>query len=141
VGSVFKAIDLTDSKPVYRQLTDRVKFAVASGELRPGDRLPSIRDAAVATRVNRNTVAKAYLELEREGVVYTRQGQGCFVSNHGSDLSAGVRRQQIAEKIDEMIAQARLFEIPREKLNDIFAHRLNAIFGDEPDGSKGGKKR
>lgn len=139
MASVFREIDLADAKPAYRQLTDRVKAAVARGELRPGDKLPSIRDAAVTARVNRNTVAKAYLELEREGIVYTRQGQGCFVSDRGSDLSLNVRRQQVTEQLNDALTQARLFEIPREKIEEIITSRLNAIFG--KDKGPGRKKR
>lgn len=72
-------IDPATSKPVYQQIIDQVKYAVATGRLVEGDRLEPIRDVAVQTRVNRNTIARAYLELEREGLIRTRAGQGSFI--------------------------------------------------------------
>jgi GntR family transcriptional regulator len=129
---MFFEVDLHSTKPVYQQLIDQVKFAVASGRLRPGDKLPSIRDVAVAVRVNRNTIARVYTELEREGIVYTRPGQGCFVGDRGSNLSADVQRQQLLERLDELLAQARLFGVSRAALVDLIMSRLNAVYGTAP---------
>lgn len=126
---MFFEVDLQSTKAVYLQLIDQVKFAVASGRLRPGDKLPSIRDVAVAVRVNRNTVARVYGELEREGIVYTRPGQGCFVGDRGSNLSAEVQRQQLLDRLDELLAQARLFDVSRTDLVELIMSRLNAVYG------------
>jgi GntR family transcriptional regulator len=132
---MFFEVDLQSPKAVYQQLIDQVKFAVASGRLAPGDRLPSIRDVAVAVRVNRNTVARVYGELEREGVVYTRPGQGCFVSDRGSGLSTAVRRQQLVERLDELLAQARLFRVSRDELVSLVESRLDVIYGAGANGA------
>lgn len=126
---MFFDVDFQSAKPVYQQLIDQVKFAVASGRLREGDKLPSIRDVAVEVRVNRNTIARVYSELEREGIVYTRPGQGCFVSNQGSKLSEEVRRQQLIGLLDDLLAQARLFGFTRGELVDIMMSRLNVVYG------------
>ena len=67
-------------KPPYLQIVDQVKYQVASGAFRAGEALPSIRSLAESLELNRNTVAKAYAELEHEGVIETRQGKGAFVS-------------------------------------------------------------
>lgn len=138
---MFFQIDIASSKPVYQQLIDQVKFAVACGRLAPNDRLPPIRDVAVQLRVNRNTVARVYTELEREGVVYTRAGQGCFVSDRGSSLSRAEQRRQLSARMDELLAQARLFGLTRDQMSDLFGSRLNAVFTSleeqQPKGERG----
>ena len=72
-------LNFKSGKPVYLQLVDQVKAAAASGAVQPGEPLPSIRPLAEELRVNRNTVAKAYTELESQGVIETIAGKGCFV--------------------------------------------------------------
>lgn len=67
--------------PIYRQIQDLIRFGIASGRLRPGEQLPTVRALAVELSVNPNTVIKAYTELEREGIVTTEQGTGTFVSS------------------------------------------------------------
>ncbi len=133
---MFFQVNFHDAKPVYQQLIDQVKFAVASGRLRAGDKLPSIRDVAVEVRVNRNTIARVYGELEREGVVYSRPGQGCFVSDRGSDLSATVQREQLAARADEMLAQARLFGFSRAQTLELIQERMAVVFSTEPKSRK-----
>ena len=79
-------VDFKAGKPVYVQLMDQIRYAVASGALRESDPLPSIRPLAEELRINRNTVAKVYAELEAQGVVETRPGKGCFVRGAESPL-------------------------------------------------------
>jgi GntR family transcriptional regulator len=74
------AIDTSDPRPIYVQIMDEVRRALVLEILRPEDPLPSVRQLAVELRVNPNTVAQAYRELERDGVVYVRRGQGTFVA-------------------------------------------------------------
>lgn len=71
-------INFKSGKPVYLQVADQIKSAAASGVLRPGEPLPSIRPLAEELRINRNTVAKAYTELESQGIIETAAGKGCF---------------------------------------------------------------
>jgi GntR family transcriptional regulator len=81
--------------PVYLQLIEQVKHAIDVGALRPGDQLPAIRRVAEDLVINPNTVAKAYRELEHEGVIELRQGSGAFVSENGrADRVARVRTAQ-----------------------------------------------
>jgi len=94
-------------KPVYLQLVDQVRFAAASGALRPGDPLPSIRSLAKTLRVNRNTVAKACAELENLGVIQTIVGKGCFLKETDSPLTRQVRHKLLADRIDEAVVTAR----------------------------------
>ena len=73
------SIDPTDRTPIYAQLDRGLRAAIATGRLRPGDQLPTVRQLAVDLRVTANTVARVYLELERSGVLETRRGVGSFV--------------------------------------------------------------
>src|SRR5687767_9180607 len=73
-------IDARDATPIYAQLERGLRAAIATGRLRPGDQLPTVRQFAVELRVNANTVARVYAELERAGVIETRRGVGSFIS-------------------------------------------------------------
>jgi len=74
------SIDPRDATPIYAQLERGLRAAIATSRLRPGDQLPTVRQLAVDLRINANTVARVYLELERSGVIETRRGVGSFVS-------------------------------------------------------------
>jgi GntR family transcriptional regulator len=104
-------IDSKSGKPVYLQLVDQVRYAAASGALRPGDALPSIRPLAGELRVNRNTVAKAYAELESRGVIQTITGKGCFLKKNESPLTKQVRHKLLLAKIDEAVVTAHQMQV------------------------------
>lgn len=74
------SIDTRDATPIYAQLERALRAAIATGRLRPGEQLPTVRQLAVDLRVNANTVARVYAELERNGVIETRRGVGSFIS-------------------------------------------------------------
>jgi GntR family transcriptional regulator len=74
------SIDSRDATPIYAQLERGLRAAIATGRLRPGQQLPTVRELAVELRVNANTVARVYAELERAGVLETRRGVGSFIS-------------------------------------------------------------
>ena len=73
-------LDQQDSTPIYAQLERGVRAAIATGRLRPGDQLPTVRQLAVDLQVNANTVARVYAELERSGVIETKRGVGSFIT-------------------------------------------------------------
>jgi GntR family transcriptional regulator len=113
--------------PVYLQIAHQIKAAAASGALRDGDALPSVRVLAEDLRINRNTAAKAYAELESEGVIETRMGKGCFLKASGiSPLRKSVRTERISAEIDSLIVQARHLQIPDDELLDLLSERLEA---------------
>src|SRR5438045_7252032 len=93
-------INFKSGKPVYLQVVDQIKSAAASGALRSGEPLPSIRPLAEQLRVNRNTIAKAYAELESQGVIETVAGKGCFLSANNSPFKKEVRFQLVTDEID-----------------------------------------
>jgi GntR family transcriptional regulator len=75
-----RAVDPRDAMPIHAQLERTIRVAIASRRLRPGDQLPTVRQLAVALRINANTVAKVYTHLERSGVLETRRGVGTFIA-------------------------------------------------------------
>ena len=85
-------VDPTTRVPIYRQLMDQIRLAVARGRLKPGSRLPSVRVLSRELVVNPNTIARVYTELERDGVLNTRPGMGVFVAEPQADLSAAADR-------------------------------------------------
>ena len=100
-------IDATDPTPLYAQLERAIRVAIATGRLRPGDKLPTVRQLAVDLRINANTVAKVYGELERAGVLETQRGVGTFVQEVGSQAaSRSDRERQLMALADRFLTGA-----------------------------------
>jgi GntR family transcriptional regulator len=122
-------INFKSGLPIYLQIVDQVKAAAASGALKPGEALPSIRPLAEELRVNRNTVAKAYTELESQDVIETVPGRGCFLKENQSTLRKEVRRKLLAEEIDQAIVQAHHLQVSRAEFLKLIQERLEALEG------------
>jgi GntR family transcriptional regulator len=118
-------IDFKSGKPVYLQLVDQVRYAAASGALRAGEALPSIRPLAEELRVNRNTIAKAYAELESQGVIETVPGKGCFLRENNSPFTKSVRQKLLAGRIDEAVVTAHHLQVEREPFLNLVHERLD----------------
>jgi GntR family transcriptional regulator len=118
-------LNFKSGKAVYLQLVDQVKAASASGAVQDGDPLPGIRTLAEELRVNRNTVAKAYSELESQGVIETLAGKGCFVRSNGSPFRKDVRRKLVAETIDDAVIHAHHLQIDRAEFLRLAEERFN----------------
>jgi DNA-binding transcriptional regulator YhcF (GntR family)/predicted Ser/Thr protein kinase len=103
---MFDHIDPRSPTPLYAQIASRLRVAIASGELRPGDGLPSVRQLSGRLRINPATVVQAYRELELEGLVNTRQGAGTFVQDVAPDRKTRDRAQEARRLVREMLAQA-----------------------------------
>jgi GntR family transcriptional regulator len=99
-------IDTASRRPIYRQLRDQFREAVARGTLQPDARLPSVRELSRTLVVNPNTIARAYTELEREGLLNTRPGLGVFVAWPKAELTKRVRRQRLQEVTDGYLTEA-----------------------------------
>src|SRR6516165_1727701 len=100
-------IDSSDPTPIYAQLERAIRVAIATGRLGRGDKLPTVRQLAVDLRINANTVAKVYAELERAGVVETQRGVGTFVQNLGNEAaSLADRQRQLLAFADEFLTNA-----------------------------------
>src|SRR5947208_16475401 len=120
-------INFKSGKPVYLQVVDQIKSAAASGTLQAGEPLPSIRPLAEELRVNRNTIAKAYTELENQGIIETIAGKGCFLKENNSPLKKDVRRKLLIEQVDETVVTAHHLQVPRGEFLDVVRERLDTM--------------
>lgn len=103
---MFSRIDPRSPTPIYAQIADRIRVGVAAGELRAGDDLPSVRALATRLRVNPATIAQAYRELEREGLVEMRQGAGTFVAALSAENRTAERAAAAQRLVREMLTTA-----------------------------------
>ena len=120
-------LNFKSGKPVYLQIVDQVRAAVAAGSIRAGEPLPSIRPLAEELRVNRNTVAKAYTELESQGVIETAAGKGCFVRNTGTPLKKKACLILLAEEVDQAVVQAHHLQVTRAEFLKLVEERLDSF--------------
>jgi GntR family transcriptional regulator len=130
-------LNFKSGKPVYLQLVDQVKAAAAAGAVRPGEPLPSIRPLAEELRVNRNTVAKAYAELESQGVIETLAGKGCFIRAHGSPFRKDVRLKLLTDEIDQAVVQAHHLQVGRTDFLRLVEERFETFADKRIRASKG----
>ena len=124
---MFINIDPSGDAPIFRQIAQQIKTAVAMGRLQPEEPLPSVRQLAVELAVNPNTVARAYLDLEIEGVIYKRQGAGTFVSSQGVEMSKGERRRVLNELLEKALVEGVNLGLSERELRDAFERVLEKI--------------
>ena len=127
VSAVQIKLNFKSGKPVYLQIVDQVRSAAAAGAIRTGDPLPSIRPLAEELRVNRNTVAKAYAELESQGVIETIAGKGCFVRTNQSPYRKEVRLKLLTEEIDQAVVQAHHLQVTKAEFLRIADQRFESF--------------
>src|SRR5215471_1075510 len=120
-------ISTGDGLPIYLQIASQIKHLAASGRLAPGDEIPAIRTLANELLINPNTVARAYLELEREGLVLKRHGSGTFVSDGGSPLARKERLKILTERIDALLSDAQHLGVSLEDLLKLTRERHIAL--------------
>jgi len=106
--------------PIYLQICEQVKRGVAVGHLKAEEALPSVRQLALELTVNPNTVARAYLELEHEGVIYKRQGQGTFVSPEALEASRRERRKIVTGLFEKAIAEAAAVGMTASEVDEVY---------------------
>jgi len=112
-------IDPSSAVPVYAQVVEQVRTLVALRALRPGDKLPSVRELAAQVRINRNTAAKAYQLLEAMGVLETRAGQGTFVADGVPLWSRDERLRRFEHSLNRTLVEAYHLEIPFDEVLEI----------------------
>jgi GntR family transcriptional regulator len=105
-------LDPASGVPFYRQITDQILGGIATGALTAGEQLPTVRALAVELKVNLNTVAKAYKELEIRGVLSTQQGSGTYVAPVEVRRDEVERRRQVVQLVDEFLAHAAALGLP-----------------------------
>ena len=121
-------ISSDDGVPIYIQIVNQVKHLVASGRLAPGDEIPPMRVLAEQLVVNPNTVARAYLELERAGVVTKRHGSGTYVSETPSSLSRREKLKVLAQRVDSLLVEAGHLDIELEEVVELVQARHETIY-------------
>jgi GntR family transcriptional regulator len=109
-------ISTASREPIYQQLAAQVREGVARGKLKAGERLPSVRELSRTLVVNPNTIARAYTELERDGVLHTRQGLGVFVAEPSSDLTKAARKKRLLETLDAFLTEAVYLGFTRDEV-------------------------
>jgi len=124
------AVDPKASLPPSEQIAQQVRFAIAAGELAPGERLPSVRGLAVDAVVNPNTVGKAWRDLEREGVIESRPGDGVFVAAAAPELCRAARDRVLRERLARLVGDLRSAGLGRAELeewiDEVFAPKRRA---------------
>jgi GntR family transcriptional regulator len=110
--------------PIYLQLMEQVRHAVETGALRPGEQLPGIRKVAEELVINPNTVAKAYRELEHEGMVELRQGAGAFIAENGAGKVQMDRMKKAAPVVEAAIQKLAAMGLNEEEIRRLFESRL-----------------
>jgi len=115
------------SVTIFRQIIDGIIFAILTGKLKKDDKLPSWRDLAVELRINPNTVAKAYQELEREGILYVKRGEGTFVSNWNKPSMERERYLILQEAIQQAITTGQRLHFSEEEIKKELEEQLNQL--------------
>lgn len=125
-------IDTSDGTPIYLQIIDQIKRSVAVGWLKPEDALPSVRQLALDLTINPNTVARAYLELEHEGVIYKRQGQGTYVSAGALETSRRERNKVVAALFEKAIVEALNFGMSASEIAEAYRQSMRRYKLEKP---------
>jgi GntR family transcriptional regulator len=113
--------------PIYKQITDQVRMAVASGRLSVADQLPSVRALAEELVVNPNTVARAYADLAREGIIEARQGRGVFIIPKRRVFSRVEARRRLEPLMDALIAEAFALDFTPDELKEAMTDKLDQL--------------
>lgn len=126
-------IDAKGGVPIYLQIVNQIKHLVVAGRLAPGEEVPAIRSLAEQLLVNPNTVARAYLELERAGLVTKRQGSGTYVSETISPLPQREKLRVLGQRVDALLLEADHLDVPLDDVLTLIKERHEAM---QPHSSK-----
>jgi GntR family transcriptional regulator len=113
-------IDNSSARPVYQQIIDQIKRDIALGRLTQDEKLPTVRQLAGRLAINPNTIAKAYRQLEQEGIIVTKPGAGAFVANLDSNLSKAVRKRLLCAELERIAVEAYHMQIDTRLLSQWF---------------------
>lgn len=121
-------ISSADGVPIYQQIINQVRHLIAAGRLQAGEELPPIRALAEQLTINPNTVARAYLELERSGVVTKRHGSGTYVSGHAAPLPQREKLKVLRTRVDALLVEASHLDIELEDVLELLRERHETIY-------------
>jgi GntR family transcriptional regulator len=118
-------VDFESGVPIYMQLVDRIKQMVASGQLQPGQQLPTMRQLAADLRINFNTVGRAYTLLDQEGVISTQQGRGTFIASRlNEEQIQRMRLAKLRSMIGQIVQEALVLGYSPQEINDVVEEQL-----------------
>lgn len=119
-------VDVESGVPIYMQLVDRIKQMVASGQLQPGEQLPTMRQLAADLRINYNTVGRAYLLLDQEGVISTQQGRGTYVASRLGEVELQkLRMDKLRSMLGQVIREAVALGYQRQEIAQVTGEQLD----------------
>ena len=124
---MFIRIETSSSTPIYRQISDQIRYQIASGTLCRGAKLPSVRELAVHLAVNQNTVLKVYNELCREKILKIERGDGTYVSSGEPEMTAEQRKAVVAEQLRSAVVQAVQLQLSIEDIKDLVQAEHDAV--------------
>ena len=122
-------IDPHSGLPVYRQMIDQIKYYIASGTLKPGDQLPSVRELAQTLSVNPTTVVKAYTELQHEDVIAIRHGKGAFVAERNSNFAEFEKDKVVRRLARQLAVESQQVGADFEMVEEILAEEWKQLSG------------
>ena len=136
------SLDPSSGTPIYRQIMDQVRGAVAAGTLAAGDRLPSVRDLALELAVNPNTIAKAYQELERSGVIETLRGKATFVAKRdaaavAAAMSLDERLRRLEPAVERLLAEGYHLGLEDGEVERLVRRKITEIGRERARGERG----
>jgi len=113
--------------PIYLQIVEYLRSAIAAGVFRPGEALPSLRALAIELKVNPNTVQRAYDEMDRQGIVRSRRGVGIFVAERGARWARGRAEESVHAAFAHTIGMAKSANLSTQRIQDLFDEAMNQI--------------
>lgn len=119
-------VDTSSSIPVYAQIVEQVKHAIATGVLQPGDGLPSLRETSLKLKINPLTVSKAYKQLESEGILITLHGTGSFIADGVKGVAMEYARQTLSQAINRLLRDASQLDVSGDELIELIKQRLSS---------------
>ena len=119
------AINTGSTAPIYKQITDQVRLAVATGRLKVGDQLPSVRAMAEELVVNPNTVGRAYTDLAHEGLIESRAGRGMFVTRKRKMFTREEGRRRLEPLLENLMGEAMVMDFTQDELREAFSKKLS----------------
>jgi GntR family transcriptional regulator len=127
VSIILVRIEPSSAVPIYRQIIDQIKYQVATGFLREGDRVPSVRQLANELAVNQNTILKVYGELCRENVLKVERGDGTYVAAGRRTISAAERKRTVASVLREAVVQAAHLDVSLDQMKELLEKEYQSI--------------
>ena len=125
-------INNASAREVYQKIIDQIKRDIALGRLIEDEKLPTVRQLAAQLALNPNTIAKAYRQLEQEGIITTRPGTGAFVANISTNLSRTVRKKLLCDDLERVIVDAIHMQVESDTLARWFSEALKKFkFGEQ----------